>query len=141
MTKSLETTPRRKLTLCKDERIHHRDVIKALRDSADSIKTPALILVYLPTPLKTPYPAQMMVSVSKRIYKRSVDRNRIKRLMRESYRKQKISLYTTLEGQKMQMALQFIFTGRHLPNQAYIHGKMSELLKNLIHRIQSENRI
>jgi ribonuclease P protein component len=138
MTPSIASSPSKKLTLCKDERIHHRDVIQALRGSADSIKTPALILVFLTTALKTPYPAQMMVSVSKRNYKRAVDRNRVKRLMRESYRKQKLPLYQALEVTKKQMALQFIFTGRHLPNQAYIHGKMNELLKILVNRIQSE---
>lgn len=138
MTQSIASSHQKKLTLCKDERIHHRDVVQALRASAHSIKTPALILVFLTTELKTPYPAQVMVSVSKRNYKRAVDRNRIKRLMRESYRKQKLTLYSTLEESKKQMALQFIFTGRHLPNQAYIHGKMSELLKILVNRIQSE---
>jgi ribonuclease P protein component len=73
-----------------------------------------------------------MFSASKRNYKRAHDRNRIKRLMREGYRKQKHIVYSFLEKKEMQCAVLFIFTGRQLPDQAYVHGKIYGLLKRLI---------
>lgn len=94
-----------------------------------AIKSPAIILVYEHREMPTRFPAQVMFSVSKRIFKRAHDRNRVKRLMREAYRKQKQIVYTSLEGSRQQAALHFIFTGRQIPNQAYVHGKISELLK------------
>lgn len=100
-----------------------------MQTDGKSIKTPALILVYRMAELPTHFPAQVMVTASKRLFKRAHDRNRIKRLMREGYRKQKHIVYTSLSERKMQATLLFIFTGKQLPNQAYIHGKITELLK------------
>jgi len=100
-----------------------------LQSDGKSIKTPAIILVHRFAELPCEFPAQVMVTASKRLFKRAHDRNRIKRLMREAFRKQKHIVYTSLAEQKLQATLLFIFTGKQLPNQAYVHGKISELLK------------
>jgi ribonuclease P protein component len=116
-------------TLCKQERLTRRILIEELQQEGKSIKTPALILVYRLTELPVDFPAQVMVTASKRLFKRAHDRNRIKRLMREAYRKQKHIVYSSLRQHQKQATLMFIFTGKQLPNQAYAHGKISELLK------------
>ena len=116
-------------TLCKNERLSRRKIIEALHKDGQSIKTPAIILVYYYTSLPVDFPAQAMFSASKRIFKRAHDRNRVKRLLREAYRKQKHNVYTSLSEQNKQVALHFIFTGRQLPNQAYVFGKISDLIK------------
>ena len=100
------------------------------------IKTPAIILLYQVTELPVTFPAQVMFSASKRIFKRAHDRNRVKRLLREAYRKQKHIVYTSLSGAQKQAALHFIFTGRQLPNQAYAFGKILELIKRFDEEIQ-----
>lgn len=117
-----------RFTLSKDERLSRKKIIENLHDKGKNIKTPAIILVYQITQLPTPFPAQVMFAASKRLYKRAHDRNRIKRLLREGYRKQKHIVYRSLDERQKQAALLFIFTGRQLPNAAYIHGKISELL-------------
>jgi len=125
----VQTVKKIRQTLCKDERLTRKKLIDQLQTDGKSIKTPALILVYRTAELPTHFPAQVMVTASKRLFKRAHDRNRIKRLMREGYRKQKHIVYTSLSERKMQAALLFIFTGKQLPNQAYVHGKITELLK------------
>ena len=125
----MQTVKKIRQTLCKDERLTRKKLIDQLQTDGKSIKTPALILVYRTAELPTHFPAQVMVTASKRLFKRAHDRNRIKRLMREGYRKQKHIVYTSLSERKMQAALLFIFTGKQLPNQAYVHGKITELLK------------
>jgi len=126
-------------TLCKDERLSRRKIIESLHKQGLSIKTPAIILVYEMVDLPVSYPAQAMFSASKRIFKRAHDRNRVKRLLREAYRKQKHIVYSSLESQQKQAALHFIFTGRQLPNQAYVFGKILELLKRFNETIETKN--
>lgn len=128
---STSPTERKRATLGKDERLSRRKIIATLHEQGKAIKSPAVVLVYMPHELPTKFPAQTMFTVSKRNFKRAHDRNRIKRLMREAYRKQKHIVYNPLSERKSQMAVMLIFTGRSLPNAAYAHGKISELLRRL----------
>jgi ribonuclease P protein component len=123
-------------TLCKDERLSRRKIIESLHQRGASIKTPAIILVYELTELPVTFPAQVMFSASKRIFKRAHDRNRVKRLLREAYRKQKHIVYTSLSAANKQAALHFIFTGRQIPNQPYAFGKILELIKRFDDELQ-----
>jgi ribonuclease P protein component len=123
----VQNTPIRH-TLSKDERLSRRKIIEALHGSGMSIKSPAIILVYLPCELPVEYPAQVMFSASKRLFKRAHDRNRVKRLLREAYRKQKQVVYSSLKERNQQYALHFIFTGKQLPNYPYVFGKMNDLI-------------
>jgi ribonuclease P protein component len=78
--------------------------------------------------LPGPVPAQVMVTVGKRNFKDSHDRNRIKRLIREVYRVNKHEHYAALHKAGKQAALMFIFTGRQLPEHGYIKDKITSLL-------------
>lgn len=116
-------------TLRKEERLTRKKLIEDTHKNGMSVKTPAIVMVYHFTELPETFPAQALFTVSKRIFKRAHDRNRVKRLLREAYRKQKHIVYSSLTEQKKQAAFLFIFTGRQQPNSAYVHGKICELLK------------
>ncbi len=118
-----------KYSLCKDERLCRKKIIEAVFKEGQSIKTQSLVLVFHYTQLPCTYPAQVMFTASKKLYKKAHDRNRIKRLLREAYRKQKHIVYNSLKDQDKQVALLFIFTGKQLPNYPYVHGKVLEVLK------------
>jgi len=128
-TNELGNAPITKLSLSKDERLNRKKIIEEVFKNGLSIKSQAMIIIYHYTELPSKYPAQVMFTASKKLYKRAHDRNRIKRLLREAYRKQKHLVYNSLNQKKKQAALLFIFTGRQLPNYPYVHGKMSELLR------------
>jgi ribonuclease P protein component len=120
-------------TFSKDERLSRRKIIESLHEKGFSVKSPAIILVYLPCELPTDHPAQAMFSASKRLFKRAHDRNRVKRLLREAYRKQKHIVYTSIKPRNQQYALHFIFTGKQLPNYPYVFGKMNDLIFRFCH--------
>jgi ribonuclease P protein component len=118
-------------TLAKEERLTRKKLIDELFAKGRSIKTPALLVIWHPAVLPVELPAQVLFTVSKRNFKRAHDRNRIKRLMREAYRVQKHKMLESLSSKGGQYALLFIFTGRQLPDCAYVHGRMQELLKRI----------
>lgn len=81
-------------------------------------------------------PAQVAFSVPKRQFKHAVDRNRLKRLLRESYRLQKSELYETLMQTNTRIALSIIYIAKEELPYAKIYpavtkaiGKFNILLK------------
>ena len=82
-----------KHTLGKEERLKSKKLIEKLYAEGNSVKAFPLRMMYLKTQHTSDYPAQVGVSVPKRNFKLAVDRNRIKRLMRETYRLQKEIVY------------------------------------------------
>ena len=85
---------------------------------------------------ETEEPAQVMISVSKRHFKRAVKRNRVKRQIREAYRLNKHLLHEALEQKKdMAVAMAFIWQSDELAETALITEKMQSLLGRMAEKI------
>ena len=82
-----------------------------------------------------PQPLQTGVGVSSRNFKKAVDRNRIKRLLREAYRLNKEEVMSTVSAQQKQLALFFLYTGKELPESELLNDKMRKALKRLAEEI------
>lgn len=104
-----------------------------LFESGKSVKAFPLLLVYkIDEDLETPF--QVGFSVSKRNFKNAVDRNRIKRLLREYFRKNKY-LFTLAE--EKQFLFMFIFIGKNIPNYAEVEIAMQKIAKKFAEQIQA----
>ncbi|MGY0407484.1 MAG: ribonuclease P protein component [Polaribacter sp.] len=114
-----------KHTLGKEERLKSRKLIEKLYQEGNSIKAFPLRMLYVQTAHTSEFPVQMGVSVAKRNFKRAVDRNRIKRLLREAYRLQKQIVYNTIEKPHVFM---ISYLGREMGKYEEIYPKMEKLL-------------
>lgn len=76
-------------------------------------------------------PVAVLVSVSKRKMHHAVDRNRMKRQIREAYRLNKYLLVSPLIAQGRQMAVAFIALAAEPCSSAHITSSMRKLLKRI----------
>ena len=81
---------------------------------------------------------QVGVGASGKHFKKAVDRNRIKRLLREAWRLKKAPLKNELEGKNKKLSVFIIYTGKELPQYATISAKVGELIDKLIHLVHED---
>lgn len=81
---------------------------------------------------------QVGVGVSNKNFKKAVDRNRIKRLVREAYRLQKITLYQQLKKRKGQLNIFIIYTAKEMPEYREVFVNMNKILDKLGHITDAE---
>jgi len=119
-------------TFKKEERLKSKKMIGRLfnKEGQSTAKFP-LRIIYLYTELTTDAPAQFTVSVSKRYFKLAVDRNKIKRQIREAYRLNKDAVYDSLKEQNKQCAIMILYTGKQAIPYREIEKKVKLLLKKI----------
>lgn len=126
-------------TFGKNEKLVSKKTIDALFSGGNSRSMSAypLRVVFMRKERnETEEPAQVMVSVSKRHFKRAVKRNRVKRQIREAYRLNKHLLHEALEQKKdMAVAMAFIWQSDELAETALITEKMQSLLGRMAEKI------
>ena len=75
-------------------------------------------------------PAKVAVGASSRYFKKAVDRNRVKRLLRENYRLHKQELLELIPENK-QVSVFILFLGKDLSETGLIADKMPQALQKL----------
>lgn len=123
-----------KNTFTKEERLCSKRLIDSLFHEGSSFVVYPYRVVFLKTPpdsKQNNYPVKCIISVSKRRFKRAVDRNRIKRLMRESYRLNKSKLYAFLGNNSLELLLAFQYVGKEELPFEQMYRRMSSVLERL----------
>ena len=116
--------------LPKAEVLHKRDDISSLMKDGKSFAKHPVRVVYSMVDSENPE-VLVFFSAPKRNFKRAVDRNRVKRLLREAYRLNKFTLVETAHTQNKTIHLAFLFTGRELPSFTGVQDKIILILQRL----------
>ncbi|MDM1406940.1 ribonuclease P protein component [Myroides sp. DF42-4-2] len=129
-------------TYSKEEKLKAKKLIDELFITGKSVSKYPLRLVYIEVNDQDAPPLQTGVSVSKRHFKKAVDRNYYKRLLRECYRKNKTLILDHVD-QKFAMML-FYQTKDRLTYQE-VEYKMKALFEKFVRQHQqtsseSENK-
>jgi ribonuclease P protein component len=121
----------------KMEKLKSRKLIEELFARGKSINVFPIRISYIFSNLRTDEKPllQVGVSVSKRNFKRAVDRNGIKRLLREAYRLQKKELLELLTEQKKKGFVFFIYTDKQLPEYPIVFDTMTKCLSALKRKV------
>lgn len=125
----------------KRERIVSQKLIDGLfGGSNQSLVAFPLRIVYLyKERAKDEPPVQVLMSVPKKRFKHAVDRNRVKRQLREAYRRHK-DIVESMLGEEEGVAIAFVWlTDRHAPS-AVVDQRVATLLEKMAKKVKSEVR-
>ncbi len=118
------------LRLPKSERLHGRKAVGTLFSNGKSFYIHPFKVIVLQ--VDEPVPLRFLVTVSRRNFKHAVDRNRIKRLVREAWRLNKKDLMMQLQVQHLSLDVALIYTGRTILGFEETSGKIILILQRLV---------
>lgn len=90
-----------------------------------------LRLTWVVAPARTTAPPEVLITVPKRAFKRAVDRNRLKRLLREAYRLNKYRLTEAENGHPVAL-LGILYTGKEKSELPLVEKKLISGLNRLL---------
>jgi ribonuclease P protein component len=122
----------------KEYKLCSQKVIQSIFDAKKSVKAYPFLIHYSLLPLTSEASFQITVSAPKRNFKKAHDRNRIKRLMREAIRKNKLILEPFLLESNKQVALFMIYTAREEIPYDVLFKKTTLLFSQLIKELSNE---
>jgi len=123
-------------TFRKEEKLCSQKIIGDIFLSGTSFLCYPLKVVWKYEELPTTFPAQVVFSVPKRLFKRAHDRNLLKRQLREVYRCQKQELYQSLELNDRKIAVMIVYIAKEKLEFAQIEGAMTKVIAKLKKKLE-----
>ncbi len=110
----------------KEERLNRKIIIQRLFDEGKIIKVFPLRIIVLQHTEQVDSPVQILISVPKKTFKNAVQRNLLKRRIREAYRLNKHEMYKILVKQNIQIAIGVVYVGDNLSDFGLIEKKIKQ---------------
>ena len=122
-------------SLSKKEKLKSKKLFGELFDTGKSIREYPLKLLYLKTDYLDDIPVKAGFVAPKKKFGSAVQRNRIKRVMREAYRLNKPLVFNNIEGN---FAFLFLYIGKQVPSFEDVEPSMKKVLEVFVKRESDE---
>jgi len=121
--------------LPKQERLVSRRLIETLFSGSQSVAAFPLRVVYkIKERAREDEPVQLLISVPKKHFHHAVDRNRVKRQVREAYRHNKSLIYPALSDQQQLLLAIVWLSDKHL-STTEVEQRLTTLLKRIAEKL------
>ena len=124
-----------RFTFKKEERLYGHAALDDVFRKGKIIQCKYLKVIFTEFPTYQVPPCRVVFSVPKRNFKKAVERNRIKRRMREIYRHQKNLLYENFSGKQKTIHLYMIYQAKDIVSFEELEENMKQSLALLTNKV------
>ena len=119
-------------TFKKSERLCSQILIDRLfQGESRSVAAFPIRVVFLPVDAEVQPGVSILISVPKKRFHDAVDRNRVKRQIREAYRKHKHALVAQMAAQGRGLLVAFVYVSDKIESTSYIEKRITRLLEKI----------
>ena len=119
-------------TFKKSERLCSQILIDRLfQGESRSVAAFPIRAVFLPVDAEVQPGVSILISVPKKRFHDAVDRNRVKRQIREAYRKHKHALVAQMAAQGRGLLVAFVYVSDKIESTSYIEKRLTRLLEKI----------
>ena len=127
-------------TLGRGEHLKSEKSITGLFETGKSLSLHPIRLIYQPVPPSNNFPVKVGFAVPRKNFKRAVDRNLLKRRMREAYRlKKNLLVLSDNPGLIQGIDIMLVYQGHTIEDYNKISESIAGLLKKLAAKISKNN--
>jgi ribonuclease P protein component len=123
------------LKFCKEERLSSRKQIAELFSKGKRLSAEHIRLIYKIRSDTKEANSQIMISVPKKIFKKAVHRNILRRRIREAYRLNKFHFIEYLKKNDLRVEIAFLYSSPEIIEYKKIEMQVVELLNKLANKL------
>jgi ribonuclease P protein component len=116
----------------KSERLCSKKVIQKLFENNNSFNAYPFKVLWMSEKSGSTSSVKVLISVSKKKIKKAVDRNLIRRRIKESYRLHKSELINSCINKKLNLSFILLFLENEIPDSKFINSKLTLIVNKLV---------